>query len=64
MIHHFIGLWRSSVARTAGGREVAGQKPASPTILTVRIVNLADGSLRRGEVGSANLPAPTIFIAH
>lgn len=25
------GVWRSQVARTAGGREVAGSNPATPT---------------------------------
>ena len=26
----FIGVWRSLVARTAGGREVAGSNPVAP----------------------------------
>lgn len=27
-----IGMWRSLVARTAGGREVAGSSPVIPTM--------------------------------
>lgn len=27
----YIGAWRSLVARTAGGREVAGSNPVAPT---------------------------------
>lgn len=27
-----IGVWRSLVARTAGGREVAGSSPVTPTM--------------------------------
>ena len=27
-----VGVWRSLVARTAGGREVAGSSPVTPTI--------------------------------
>ena len=29
-IKTFIGVWRSLVARTAGGREVAGSNPVAP----------------------------------
>ena len=28
----FTGVWRSLVARTAGGREVAGSNPVAPII--------------------------------
>lgn len=30
-----IGVWRSLVARTAGGREVAGSSPVTPTIIDI-----------------------------
>lgn len=30
------GMWRSWLARTAGGREVAGSSPAIPTIYSSR----------------------------
>lgn len=29
----YNGVWRSWLARTAGGREVAGSSPVTPTIL-------------------------------
>ena len=32
MCHLFVGMWRSLVARTAGGRKVAGSSPVIPTI--------------------------------
>ena len=30
------GVWRSLVARTAGGREVAGSNPVAPIFLSVK----------------------------
>ena len=30
------GVWRSLVARTAGGREVAGSNPVAPTEVLVK----------------------------
>ena len=33
----FIGVWRSLVARTAGGREVAGSNPVTPIFLCPKI---------------------------
>ena len=32
------GVWRSLVARTAGGREVAGSNPVAPIFLSVKKV--------------------------
>src|SRR5690606_35120885 len=32
-----IGVWRSWLARTAGGREVAGSSPVTPTIIKTRL---------------------------
>ncbi len=33
VIIEFTGVWRSLVARTAGGREVAGSNPVAPIFL-------------------------------
>ena len=38
IIHFVDGVWRSLVARTAGGREVAGSNPVAPIFpLKVRV---------------------------
>ena len=35
-----IGVWRSLVARSAGGREVAGSNPVTPTVKSLIIQGL------------------------
>lgn len=34
------GVWRSLVARSAGGREVAGSNPVTPTIEIIRAFDI------------------------
>ena len=34
MVEYVNGMWRSWLARTAGGREVAGSSPVIPTIFS------------------------------
>ncbi len=36
-----VGVWRSWLARTAGGREVAGSSPVTPTKCYTDIVYVA-----------------------
>ena len=35
-LHVTFGVWRSWLARTAGGREVAGSSPVTPTTIKAR----------------------------
>ena len=69
IIYAFDGVWRSLVARSAGGREVAGSNPVTPTMKLLSLIISGRGFFVRSKTGFIDilyflywiLPSPVLF---